>query len=292
MSYRVLAIVIVTMFLTTTPFSATATAEEAEPTLAWDSRNLPGGEHQQCMYRYWEIDAGVVRYVSSDSCSSALWVDPSGAPIAWDSGAASVAKCYGTNPRYCVDLADRCQVRGELVGIAGTDTWAYCVEPTNADCPVSREWTTWWGDAGRDCVVGDDTAANEASVGVPVPCAVRKYGSIVGAGCWIGTGTLFWVAAGKDASGNAYCAVTIGVSHYECIPGGDLCGKVCDNCITDGTCDPCWGCFQPAAAPAGGPGQCMDVYREYDLGAVRIVMRDTCHTEVYVLGENVKDLLA
>lgn len=45
-----------------------------------------------------------------------------------------------------------------------------------------------------------------------------------------------------------------------------------------------------AAMPAdakplpGGEPQCMQVYQEYDLGPVRIVRRDSCHTEYYVCG--------
>lgn len=37
-------------------------------------------------------------------------------------------------------------------------------------------------------------------------------------------------------------------------------------------------------------GDCMPVYREYDFGAVRYVSRDSCHSEVYVFGEQVYPL--
>ncbi len=33
--------------------------------------------------------------------------------------------------------------------------------------------------------------------------------------------------------------------------------------------------------------QCMQVYRDYDFGAVRVLSRNSCHAEVYVFGERV-----
>ena len=33
------------------------------------------GPEPQCLYWYWELDTGVVRYVHRDSCHSELWVD-------------------------------------------------------------------------------------------------------------------------------------------------------------------------------------------------------------------------
>ena len=44
-------------------------------------------------------------------------------------------------------------------------------------------------------------------------------------------------------------------------------------------------------AEASGPApQCMYYYYELDLGAVRYVQRDSCHAELYVLGERVLPL--
>ncbi|HWG91826.1 MAG TPA: hypothetical protein VNZ52_13335 [Candidatus Thermoplasmatota archaeon] len=267
---------------------------------------------------------------------------------------AAAQKCYGQQPRTCVDGAARCQITQEWVGFAGTDTVSYCID-RDGPCYVSREYSTWWGDSGSTCFVG--TGANAEAAGIPVPpvplpCGVRTYGTGVGAGCWIGTGTIFWVSAGVtdktpwcyltigwdrvlacsledvtcgdlcyaiasapctagstgtgvyagcaglvgvgvgDGFAGPYCYATVGMKHLECSLGDVDCGKACRNCITDGTCDPCFSCYGPPMQTAQRPGDCMQVYREYDFGIVRIVSRDSCHADVYVNGHNVKDLLA
>lgn len=50
----------------------------------------------------------------------------------------------------------------------------------------------------------------------------------------------------------------------------------------------CDACDVPVAASGGPEKHCMEYYYEHDNGAVRYVQRDSCTSELYVMGERVK----
>lgn len=86
--------------------------------------------------------------------------------------------------------------------------------------------------------------------------------------------------------------VCVGISYQmpQCveeprgIPDVECARSVCDPCYSLVDCDPI-----PVigGGTSSGP-MCMYYYYEIDTGVVRYVQRDSCHSEIYVLGQRVK----
>ena len=88
----------------------------------------------------------------------------------------------------------------------------------------------------------------------------------------------FCVDGVRDCWGSDFACVGFSYQVPQCVEDPSL---VCTE-----TCNPCmWLQCEPASGPEP---MCMYYYYEVDLGPVRYVQRDSCHSELYVLGERVK----
>ena len=82
-----------------------------------------------------------------------------------------------------------------------------------------------------------------------------------------------------------------GVTGADCFRHADACvgfSYQVPQCV-DAPCYPV-DCVSVQSPEDPIPMDCMPVYREYDFGIVRYVSRDSCHAELYVLGEQVYPL--
>lgn len=84
-------------------------------------------------------------------------------------------------------------------------------------------------------------------------------------------------------------AVSVCAKENACRDGHDVCvggTKVHGFCLDYVECLSC----DPPQQRSGGEPQCLMWYYEADYGVVRIVQRDSCHREVYVLDQQVLPL--
>lgn len=81
--------------------------------------------------------------------------------------------------------------------------------------------------------------------------------------------------------------VCVGFSYQipQCVYTGLVCTEICSPC-TYIQCEIAMGLPEPAPAEP----MCLYYYYEVDTGIVRYVARDSCHSEVYVLGERILPL--
>jgi hypothetical protein len=197
--------------------------------------------------------------------------------------------------------------------------WEVCVDPRDPDCTVYEHRTTLVGRE-KDCLYPDAEASSTAAVGPPdlsqwPKCFPAAVGQLCFSPYWPGCNLwIVWTAIpaqptclyrsdpGPLAAGAG--AETQAPPCYEVYSETHLAGPYWlvrrNSCSAqvyqcpDGYDPPAPPCEEVRILEAGSTSSarepmCLQYYRETEVGPVRHVQRDSCHSETYVCGETARE---
>lgn len=283
------------------------TAIPAQPTCLYRTDGLAAsaaGPDVQCMDVYTRYDVGTVSVVRRDSCAPPEVYDCpyEGAPISscdplLELTAAASTASAGPGAQ-CMDVYSETHLVGPywLVRRDSCSAQVYeCPEGSSPPAPPCKE-----------VQLLSASAAAAPPVGVP-PIYCMPYErevdlgdvQVVQGGC----GNYVRVCGDRVTlawDGDVSC-VTDDLVTMDCyaiyreVPVGPVSIVMTSSC--SGHAELCGDRVSPFASPdlscvaattSAAEPECLQVYREHDLGPVRYVSKDSCHSDVYVCGDNVK----